>query len=243
MKLLLYFALLLFLVSCQSPGSKNHSQEIKDSLSSPENTASVQAKDTTIQLHTSVQAVMYQDSIVYPDVKQFKQLRQKLTSISQRQYEDIKKRQTIGCDMDSNGFMVGKGLRYHQTCDEVCESYLTDEQSGIRMFIPSNYDGGISGMLLSPQCKKFAVYSSYDGTDYSNYYEYRSEFYTFQVLDGKGIQVMQPAFVYHTKSFSIAEIIWVDENTLALKTYRADRYAAGKTDVAFQYYQALLTAN
>lgn len=229
-------------MSCQSQGSNNHSQELKDSLSSTQDTTSVDAKDTTIQLQASGQEVMYKDSLIDPFGQQFKQVHPKMTTISQKKYQELQQ-QINACASDTGAFFASKGLRYHQSCDEVCVSFLTDLKNGIRMVVPSNYDEGISGIIVSPECNKLGVYSAYDGTDYSNYYEQRSEFYTFQVREGKGIQVLLPDMVYFTKSFTIEEMFWANENTVILKTYAGDRQQVNADKLNYRYYQATLPTN
>lgn len=231
------------MVSCQSPMTDNHAQVIQDSLTEAKEHNSIRTIDTTATSQASAQQVMFKDSIIDPFSQHFKPVKLKLTTISSKKYQELQQQQTNACASDTGAFFASKGLRYHQSCHEVCVSFLTDLKNGVRMVVPSTYDGGITAMVVSPHCTRLVVHSAYDGTDYSNYYEERSEFYTFQVLEGKGIQVLQPEMMYFTKSFTIEEMFWTNDNTLLLKTYAGDRQQDNEGKLKYLYYQATLPEN
>lgn len=92
--------------------------------------------------------------------------------------------------------------------------------------IPSDYDQGILGLHMSPSCNQFLVYSSYDGPDYENYYEYRAEIIGFKITGAQGFKAIQPSFSYHTKNWSIEDVTWITDNTIAIKTYEGARSEA-----------------
>jgi hypothetical protein len=103
--------------------------------------------------------------------------------------------------------------------------------------IPSDYDGGILGMSLSPKCNQLMVCSSYDGPEYDKYYEYRAEFFVFNVTTGNGLKGIKPAFKYYTKDWSIDDFVWVNDKTIALKTY-AERRWGDDSGGHYKYFKA-----
>ncbi len=119
------------------------------------------------------------------------------------------------------------GLSIRDTCYEICEEYLVDNNSGEEMYLPSGYDAGVLGLVFSPSAKFMLVYSSYDGPDYDNYYEDRAEFFLFSVKKGKGLSAVKLYGEFYTKDWSIEEIIWIDDKTIALKIYEGPRRGNG----------------
>jgi hypothetical protein len=227
-------------MSCGSLGTDNQSGEIKDNSSLSKDTRSILIPDTTMASNAKAREVMFKDSIVLWDTKEFKPIKTKLANLTWKKYQEMLQQLNKECASDTGDFLSSKGLRYHQTCDEVCTSFLTDLKNGVRMVVPSNYDGGLRGMVVSPKCSRLAFYSSYDGIDYSDYYEYCSEIFFYQLHEGNGIQTLTPESVYFTKAFTITEMFWINEKTIILKTYAEDRHQVSEDKLTYQYYQAIL---
>jgi len=181
------------------------------------------------------------DSVVFFSDSLFANSELELKEISKNIFQGFEKNYKPACDLDSNGFIKGKGLILSHYCKDICESYLTDKKQGIKMVLPSNYDAGIMGLLFSPSCNQFIVYSSYDGPDYTNYYDYRAEIIGFTVTEGQGVDAIKPSFKHYTKNWSIADVTWIDENALALKLYDGERTGNGE-NLKYRYFKTNLKA-
>ena len=119
-------------------------------------------------------------------------------------------------------------------CDQICETYLLDTLTGKTMWLPTNYDQGILGIEFSPSGKQFVVFSSYDGLDFENYYDYRAEFFVFNIVEGTGLDAIQISFNYVTTDWSIDDVTWVGGNKLAIKIYTENRWGDG-SQLGFKY--------
>lgn len=160
-------------------------------------------------------------------------------SISQDNFNQYTRTNTPPCVGTTDPFKAA-GLSITQQCDEICETYLLEIQTGNKLYLPSSYDAGIAGMLVSPSCKQFIVWSSYDGPDYENYYEYRSEITGFTIANGKGLATIKPSFKYYTKDWSIESLTWVGDDSIALKIYTEQRTGNGE-GLNFEYFKTTLS--
>jgi hypothetical protein len=114
-------------------------------------------------------------------------------------------------------------LIYH--CGEgMCEAFLLDNEADVKMVVPCSYDAGPMGILISPSNKRILFYSSYDGADYGKYYSHRSEFSIYQISKGNGIQELQVFITFETGNWSIDEIVWINDNSIALKVYEGEGF-------------------
>jgi hypothetical protein len=181
------------------------------------------------------------DSAVFFSDSLFANLELELKEVSKNIFQGYEINYKPTCGLDSNGFIKGKGLILSHYCKDICESYLTDKKKGIKLVLPSNYDAGIMDLLFSPSCNQFLVYSSYDGPDYTNYYEYRAEIIGFTITQGQGFDAVKPSFKYYTKDWSIDHVMWVDENTLTLKLYNGERTGNGENS-KYRYFKTNLKA-
>ncbi|MBK7970257.1 MAG: hypothetical protein IPK08_15670 [Bacteroidetes bacterium] len=141
----------------------------------------------------------------------------------------------INCKIDSGRFVEGSGIYVRQFCDEICETYLYEYKTNNRTMLPSDYDSGILGMLFSPSCKQFLVYSSYDGPDFDKYYDHRAELFIFNVAHGEGLNGIRQKLQYFSKSWSIESIVWVNEKSIALKIYEGEKHGDDAMN-KFKYY-------
>lgn len=124
-------------------------------------------------------------------------------------------------------------------CGEgACFAELLDYETDDKMAVPSSYDQGLMGFLVSPEGKYLLVYSSYDGSDYDEYYNARSEFILYKIT-GKGLKGLSYHRLYESVEWSIEEIIWDDDTTLALKVYTEDRTGNGE-NLTYKYYKAVI---
>ena len=138
--------------------------------------------------------------------------------------------------IDSKGYIKTLDLNLTHYCKDICESFLVENKTSKKMTLPSNYDSGMLGMLFSPSEKQFIVFSSYDGPDYTDYYDYRSEIFAFNIIEGKGLEVIQLNWGYFEKDWSIEDLTWINEHTIALKIYRGSRWGDG-SQLHFEYFK------
>lgn len=179
------------------------------------------------------------DSLILYNDSLFSDLKLKFSEISKNEYQSYKQKYKTGCVLDSGNFIGGSDLYVSRECDKTCETYLSEKTTNRKLLIPSNYDAGISTMLLSPACNKLIVCSTYDGPDYSNYYENRAEIFVFNVTTGIGLKGIKPAFKYFTKKWSIADLTWVNDKTIALKIYEEAK-PEDEIGIRYKYYKANL---
>ncbi|MBL7915441.1 MAG: hypothetical protein JNL49_10395 [Bacteroidia bacterium] len=146
-----------------------------------------------------------------------------LTEISEKEFQKFLSEYKISCKIDSGKFVEGSGIYVRQFCDEICETYLYEQKTNNRLILPSDYDSGILGMLFSTSCNQFLVYSSYDGPDYDKYYDHRSELFIFSIAHGEGLNGVRQQLQYFSKSWSIENLVWVNEKSIALKVYEGEK--------------------
>lgn len=167
-----------------------------------------------------------EDSVeIYHDSLYF-ELEPNFTEISEEEFHVYKNKYNTTCVIDSSHFIQGSNMYIAQDCKEICDTYLCEKNTKRKLRLPSGFDSGISTILLSPSCTQMIICSSYDGPDYSDYYENRAEMFVFNVTNGMGIRGVKPAFKYYSRKWSIEELTWVNEHTIALKVYQANRNTA-----------------
>ncbi len=177
-----------------------------------------------------------QDSSIYLYDSLFAELNSELKEIPTSKFIEFEKKYKTSCTKDTTGFIKDKGLIIEHACDEVCVSYLTDIKEKIKLILPSAYDRGIIDLVISPDCKRFIVYSSYDGPDYTNYYEYRAEIFGFTISPGQGIKTIQPAFKFFTKDWSIEKVTWISNAEIGLKTYEEARNLKNEKELVYKCF-------
>ena len=203
-----------------------------------EKVTSIQEKQSRI---TNPEIETSKDSVDLISDSLFANLEFELKEISKYIFQGFEKNYKPTCALDSNGFIKGKELILSHYCKDICESYLTDKKNGLKIVLPSTYDAGIMGLLFSPSCNQFIVYSSYEGPDYINYYEYRAEIIGFTINQGQGLDAIKQSFVYNIKDWSIDNVTWIDENALALKLYDGER-TGNKENLIYRYFKINLKA-
>lgn len=181
------------------------------------------------------------DSLTLYNDSLYSNLELNLSEISKHEFQSYKAKYKTSCVLDSGQFIRGSDLYVIQDCKDICETYLAERNTNKKMLMPSTYDAGILKMLLSPSCNQLVVCSSYDGPDYENYYEYRAEIFLFNVSTGIGLKGITPALNYYTKDWSINNLTWVDENTIALELYNGTRTGKGE-NLKFRYFKSNLNA-
>jgi hypothetical protein len=182
------------------------------------------------------QNVIYDDSLIVFEDSLFNVLDSNFQEISLSEFQRYKNNYHLSCEIDSGHFIKGSGLNVRHVCDEVCETYLEEKSSNRIVVMPSGYDAGILAMSLSPACNKLLVCSSYDGPDYANYYEDRAVLFIFNITKEYGLNGIQPVFKFFTKDWSIADIVWVNNKTIALKIY-VEQHGGDGIVVQFKYYK------
>lgn len=129
-----------------------------------------------------------------------------------------------------------------QTCDEICETFIVDSTTGKKLLLPSGYDQGVLGLDISPSCTQFMVYSSYDRIEYQDYYFHRAEIFGFTITKGKGVEILHASFRFYADDWSIEEVIWASDKTIALKIYEGNRASPG-LETTFKYYKTDLDSH
>jgi len=176
------------------------------------------------------------DSLILLEDSLFINIDSIFQEISSSEFQRYKNNYKLSCEIDSGHFIKGSGLYVRHVCDEVCDTYLEEISSNKILLMPSGYDAGILSMSLSPGCNKLLVCSSYDGPDYANYYEDRAVLFIFKITKEYGLKGIQPACKFFTKDWSIADIVWVNNKTIALKTYE-EKHGGDGIDIHYKYYK------
>lgn len=193
MKKQFYISKILFLLTACDQNNRTPDSSRVDSVIVISDILQMKSKDEMIeQIKVNDSLIFYSDSL-------FIDLDINFTEISENDFQSCKQEYSPGCVLDSGHFISGSGLYVKHYCDEICETYLCERNTDRKMLIPSNFDGGISNILLSPACNQLIVYSSYDGPDYGDYYDYRAEIIIFNVTTGIGLKGISPSFQYITK--------------------------------------------
>lgn len=185
----------------------------------------------------STEIQSFKDSVVYFSDSMFVDLEFGLNEISKSDYQNAQKNYKTSCAKDTNGFVKGKGLILGHYCEEVCDTYLIDKKTKIKLLLPSSYDQGIMGLLISPKCNQFIVFSSCDGSDYTDFYDFRAEIFGFTITKEQGLQAVKPAFMMSTKDWSMEKVIWISENEIAIKAYNEDRNLSNEDCLDYKYFK------
>ena len=181
------------------------------------------------------QQINYDSLILFED-SLFVNIDSIFQEMSLSEFQGYKNNCKLSCEIDSGHFIKGSGLNVILACNEVCDTYLKETSSDKILLMPSGYDAGILAMSLSPACNKLFVCSSYDGPDFVNYYEDRAVVFIFKISNEYGLKGIQPAFTFSTKDWSIADIVWANNKTIALKIYE-EQYRGDGIDVQSKYYK------
>ena len=181
------------------------------------------------------QQINYDSLILFED-SLFVNIDSIFQEMSLSEFQGYKNNYKLSCEIDSGHFIKGSGLNVLHVCDEVCDTYLEEKSSNKILLMPSGYDAGILAMSLSQDCNKLLVCSSYDGPDYADYYEDRAVVIIFKISKEYGLKGIQPAFKFFTKDWSIADIVWVNNKTIALKIYE-EQHGEDGIDIQFKYFK------
>lgn len=196
-------------------------------------------KDTSNILYSEQQSKdISKDSVIYFYDTHFTDLGSALKEISDSKFKEFNK---ITNALDKNVFFKRKGLLLEHYCKDICETYLFDKKEGVKLVLPSGYDRGIIGLIISPSYNQFIVYSSYDGPDYMNFYGHRAEVFGFTIAKGQGIQIIKPTFKFYSEDWSIEEVIWANDNEIAFKAYEESRSLANQDNLNYKYFKIKIT--
>jgi len=121
-----------------------------------------------------------------------------------------------------------------KACKEVCSGCLLDNKTDEKIWLPDTFDGGVLGMEISASKTQLLMYLSHYGDDYAEIYSHRAEIIFMQIDEGKGFHKLTKPKICIITAFSIEEIIWIDNNSIALKAY--DKYTYHKP--VYQYFKA-----
>ena len=107
-------------------------------------------------------------------------------------------------------------------CKWVCVNYLLDNETDEKMMLPCDFDSGVLGLKISASKKQMLMYLSYDAANYADYYSHRAEIIFMQIGDAKGFHKLTNPKICIITEWSIEDIVWIDEKSIALKVY--DKY-------------------
>lgn len=161
---------------------------------------------------------IFSDSLHFVDNSSFADV-QLTTSISQKEFKNHKAKYVSGCVITTDRPVGEPGFYIIRNCHNICDTYLGEAGTNRKLLLPSTFDAGITNVLPSPDCKKLIVFSSYDMPDYENYYEHRAEFFLFNVIVDKGIEGIKPSAKHFSKKWSLADMTWINNKTIAAKVY------------------------
>ncbi|MBO9703145.1 MAG: hypothetical protein J7604_23225 [Sporocytophaga sp.] len=238
LKILFYIFIFVFILTACTQSNKINNEPQIDSVNTIIRDTSKIFSEKLIPESEVTQGnsvIIFNDSL-------FVDLNPDLIEISEDNFEHFKYNYKIACVLDPGGFISGSGLYFNHDCDEICETYLIGKETNRRILLPSDYDAGILDVLVSSACDQLVVCSSYDGPDYVDYYGHRAELFVFNVTLGNGLNGITPAFKYYAYDWSIAEIIWISDKAIALKTYEEGRHG-DDSHLHYKYYKVNLTPN
>jgi hypothetical protein len=148
------------------------------------------------------------------DLSMFSGFKLELREISKNEYQSHEKKKKMNILFSDESSILGRDIYLEHGCDEICSSYIMDISSKKGIELPTSFDEGISGMILSPSRKQLIIYSSV-GSHYEPY-NHRAELFGFEVTKNGGIKGLKPSFKYMTKDFEISSLFWVNEKIILL---------------------------
>ena len=130
-------------------------------------------------------------------------------------------------------------LRAHYIahCGEgTCDDILLDTVNSANMYVPSGFDQGVLGAIVSNDGKYFLAYSSYDGPDYEYAYSIRSTFSVFRISKNKGVLGLEPYALFESTDWSIDQMVWMDAESVGLKVYSCN-YNENLGEEEYSYFR------
>lgn len=189
------------------------------------------------------QKIVSNDSIIFFEESLFADLELDFKEISEKDYIQFEKQYKTVCTLDSGdnirgSFIYGSGIYSDLECDgiSVCEKYLIEKATNKRLFLNTSFDRVVTGVFVGPSCDKMIFYSTYDGPDYNNYYDHRAEFFIMSVNTNNGLNGIKPFYKYYTNDWSIEDLCWVNDKSIALKIYEENRWGDGSR-VKYKYFK------
>lgn len=107
--------------------------------------------------------------------------------------------------------------------DELNTLELVDARTGTRMDLPYTFDNGFHGLAVSPRREQVLFFSSYDIPSWEAWYDHRADLITYRLTPGKGLAGMRTGHTFETGRFSMEEVVWVDDRSVAMKVYFGDQ--------------------
>jgi hypothetical protein len=225
------FLLLVGIISCQS--RENNSDKLTERNFSSE--AKEQIDSSNQNGISNNPERIYNEYEVTPQDSLFLKLDPEWKAITEQEFAKYERNYRPTCQLDSSGFIKGKGLIMKTECEQICTTSLVEMGSDNLMILPCTYDQGILGLSFSNSCDQFITYSAYDSPDFNKYYQYRSELIGFKITQGTGLGCIKPFFKYYNEEWSIEKLIWVTDKKIAIRVYTQEMPAIGN-GFHFQYY-------
>lgn len=169
----------------------------------------------------------------------FADLELQFDTISKNRFDGFIKKNNPSCSIAETGFIGRKDIYLDHYCNDICERFLVETGTCKKLYLPNDYDAGILGILPSPSCDKFIVYSSYDGKDFGNYYDHRAELFVLTITNDQGLKAIKPLYKFFAYDWSIDKLTWIDNNSIAIKIYEEDRWGDG-SGLQYKYVKAVL---
>ena len=145
-------------------------------------------------------------------------------------------------EMIPGQFIKGKGIKIDYYSDPpACQTSILDEKARVRMVLPSRYDDGFIITRFSPSCNQIMTFFQFEFNDYNESEEYGAELYGYKLTSGSGIETIKPSFRYYSKDWLINDLVWINENSVAVQTFK-DHISSMKMDDYdnFEYFELTL---
>ncbi len=141
--------------------------------------------------------------------------------------------------IDSVGYISHLNLYLIGDCNEICEDYLYNPVTKDSLDISLDYDQGFQGLLFSPSGNQLIIFGSYDGPDYTDYYYSRSVIHSYTANSKNESSPLVLHKRYSIFNWSIEDLFWINEDSIALMVYQGDKSTTGVTS-PYQYFKVLL---
>ncbi len=134
------------------------------------------------------------------------------------------------------GFLKPLNLHFYYTSSRIYE-YLTaiDCFTGKRFSVDSFYKFNLFDFLLSKENDQLLIYRSEGDAGVGSGMYPSSEIKIFQVKEKKVTELS----VFFSEEWNIAELVWIDEHSFALKTFTEESYDQEKSDFVMKDIQYL----
>ena len=148
------------------------------------------------------------------------------------------------CAINKDHLIKGKGLEVYFDCDPpACLTGIVEEKNreGKRLMLATRFEDGEVMMRMSPSCNRFITFFSFlsffeSEPDLDNY---GSELFTYKLTKDAGLKSIVPSLKHYIKDWLIDDLVWIDDNSVAVKTYTQKSYRESDFD-EYTYFELTL---